>query len=667
MSLQEKIANYCQTLQIEDSFSSLGNEIIEDLRALGSNAKADNSEHQQEMNIGYIWQAFQMLPNQFFDSYSQELFETILDIATQKIYNVYKNTSFSFNGVITMDVEPKSRDELVLFMLNKYITKVSLKEVLLYTKIFLEKKRKNLQLKLLIIKIFNYLLANIDKKEIFLSELLFSLFNVIYYSMKKYTTYKTRIDNQEYVETPEHVSLYVENYEAWIKDIFNSLLGSISTFANWNQPANNRNLFLLVEDLYNSSTGEYLKDKIQDREKRIKHYLVLFILDVLGVFFEDGNLVLSAETRNDLIEGLAASLIDIYPYLMTYIQNYIAQIKIKENNKGIQLIGKEDTETKQKEGYHVLTGYHPLSMAYLTVKFCNSQEAIPLASEYKLKFLFPSLHQVFLCGKRCDEIKGELISVINNLLEVQVKYQQHSPSLVENLNQYNIRLDIILERVLDYAGGPVDQNYRTLGLDFFSKIKRTFSEKAKASLFVRIIRDTQNSALAGYLMSEFKEGIMSALRANVAGDSIKDATSPFLNLNYLRNFFESGLNQGSSNFKDDYDIIGACINILLLVYLKYSNLAKNIENYKAIEFKDSSNLLRPANLGVILSYGEKALELSTKINKDMKSLNDKIEEIKKENPNEPNLGSYYMKYNELILMLDSLQRIEEAYQTLKAL
>ena len=106
------------------------------------------------------------------------------------------------------------------------------------------------------------------------------------------------MDNKDYIEgTPEHISEYVQNYEVWIREILASILKSMIVFTSWNLVGNEKKPFLLVNDLYDSITGQYFKDKVQDKDKKIKHYCILFILDILRVFLTEEAPSLSEQAR----------------------------------------------------------------------------------------------------------------------------------------------------------------------------------------------------------------------------------------------------------------------------------------------------------------------------------------------------------------------------------
>jgi len=244
---------------------------------------------------------------------------------------------------------------------------------------------------------------------------------------------------------------------------------------------------------------------------------------------------------------------------------------------------------------------------------------------------------------------------------------QKTPNMIENLNQFNFPLDKVIEKILDYSGGLVDEKHRTLGIDIFSKVKKLLSEKALARLLLIIITTTTNYALSGHLVTEFKAGIINALKLSGGGAEIKNTVSSFLNINHLKVFFDLGINQNSPKFKDDNDLIGSCVNTLMLIYLKYSNLVKNVEGYMNLEFKDHCNLFKPENLRMLLNYGEKAIDLQKKINGNLGVMAKQLEEMKQEKSLNLNLEMTGMRFNSLIVIYESITRIQEIYNDLKGL
>jgi len=128
---------------------------------------------------------------------------------------------------------------------------------------------------------------------------------------------------------------------------------------------------------------------------------------------------------------------------------------------------------------------------------------------------------------------------------------------------------------------------------------------------------------------------------------------------------EVGIDTTSSKFKDNSDLISSCVNILVMVYMKLSNLLKNNQNYSTLQFKDPSNLYNPSNFRPLLEFGEKAQGLSGKIQDDIKMHKHQLEQLAQENPENIALENHQLKLNEFYMISDNIQRIGELYQEFK--
>jgi len=662
MSLSEKVANYTQIMQEGDGYSSLGTEIIEDMKYLMKNLKDQNTP--QDQILTELWQAFSEFPDALFDNHSQELLEVLLENTTDGIYKAYDDLKIDLKSTENIEIEVKSLNELILKMLKNYLQKVSVKETLLYLKAILEKKNKNLQQNFLFLELLCYIAQNINKKEAFFNDLLPDILRILNTLFYKYLKYKKRVDNEEYSEIPTQLPEFLKYFEPWIKNIIQKLLKSIIVIHSSHKVVSEKTQLLLIEDLYNESAQKPISTL--DKKKLVNHYSVLFLLDLLGLIISNQVSGLSNDLSNEFISQTIDALLHFSPKISTFLINYKAQLKVKESDPTSSAHNIRDNNNLLLESYHALTFYNLISLCFLAIRLIDTDnESFLLTAEYKLKLIFPCINQLFNLPGPHVKLKEDMMACVNKLLDALIL---NAPAnSLQNINKFDIPLDRFLEIILDYSGGPVDEKHRTLGLGIYNKFNKLLSEKARARLLLSIITTTKNYALSGHLVSEFKSGINTALRASGGGAEIKNAESPFLNLNYLRIFFEMGISLESSKYKEDTDLTAACVNIIMLIYLKLSNLTKNVPDFMTLEFKDSFNIFNPKNLGLVLNYGERVNELDKKVQGDLEIMNGQIEQLQKEEANHPNLGAAFKKFNDLLVINDSISRIQEIFKELSPL
>lgn len=668
MALLDKIKDFTATIQEEDNFSTLGNEILEDIKQLLiETIPQQTSPEEKQQSITFLWSCYLSLPDQIFDHHSQELLEVLLTSPSPSIYKVFHDSEFDLQKSINMEIEPQGIDQLILLMLIRYLGKVSAKEVILYAGGIIERKNKNVQVRLLFIELLCWAVKNVGRKEIYLPELLPLLIRLTQYGLHKYSKYKGQIDNKEYDETPSQVQEYVSHYQNWIKPLVKKVLDAVSEDAvalKGNKKS--EVVFLLIRDLCEEAEVKTEKVKFCGKSKQIAHYYIIFLLDLINLVLDQRNSGLTQETINELLQECKVSLLHFHSQILTFIENYLAQIKVKQTNSILVEHNKRTPQNLLVGPYHPLSIYNTVSIAYLANQLLQSpHESILLSAEFKIKLLLPCLSELFSTQSKQSELIEETLVALNFLLD-KFLLQHNSPGFISNLNKFNIPLDQILEKVLDYAGGPVDEKHKKIGLEFFSKIKKMLDEKALVRILITMITTTKNHALSGYLVTEFKSGVTNAFKSLTGGSEMQNVVSSFLDINYLKIFFDMGIAQGSSKFKDDNELIGSCVNILLLIHLKALNLVKNVENYMKLEFKDKRSLFEPTNLKIILQFGVKVFDLEKKISAQLDLYGKQIEEMQKNSANtDPNFESTAVKFNALIMVHDSITRLQEVYNELK--
>ena len=661
MSLLEKIDKYANS-HSQSELAAMSKEILTDLRALITDLKDENAlpETTQE-NLKKLQESYLKLPQIFVFNNSQDLLEIILDLSSSNIYKTYYDISFDFVKPAIQDLQIKNQDDLVLLMLAHYLEKISTKELFGYLKIYNEKKQRNPQLKLLIIELLHYVLLTIEKKEVFLNDLLPTLLKTLNPSLARYIKYKTKVDNNQYGETPKNIVQYLLNYENWAKSLLQKILKTLVEVIN---PHKGERRLLLINDIYDiNATQNELKRKTPSTDKLITHYCVLFILDIFeGLIDCRGNAYFLKENIDSFIENIVKTLLEIHPNLHDYIKNYLSQRQIKKIDGKIEIFNQKNEFNLQVGNYDMLTHYNPASVAYLAVRLMQSpKEAILLTLEYKLQIFLPCLYPIFLNTFEKNELKSDLLTTVSQLFQ-SLATHQNTP--LDNLNKFEIPLDKVVERILDHTGGTPNEKDRTLGIEIFVNVKNLLTEKALANLLISAIVPSRSHGLFTYLITEYKTGITNALKNCNTIDEIREKFSPFLNANYLRKLLEIGIDSKSKKFKDNGDLISCCVNIFTLVFMKLSNLFKNTENYAALKFKDPSNLFSPINLKILLDYGEKIQGLQEKIKDDIKMWKSQIEKMSQENPENLNIEFQQVKLNELYMISDSIERIGEIYQDL---
>jgi len=666
-SLLQKIKQYEESGGPNDHFSTLGIEIIEDMKKLGGELKAENTniENQPE-KLNELFEAYLKLPQSLYQNHSQEIFDFILSFCPLNIYKAFVENIIKLPRHIDMEIQVKNNEDLALYMITDFVEKVSIKELFLYIKVFDVKKTKNAQIKLLLAELLIYVLNNIDKKEKFIDDILPRLLRLLHPSLKKFVKYKGRAENNEYEKTPIHIVQYILHYEKWIKDIITNIMHSIVVIIHTYQ--NDRSL-LLVKDLFEFKDDKLIRKEV-DQKKTLPHYCILFILDLLeGLNDVKGNTYFPAESSEELINNTFKALLEIHPLLTDYISNFIDQINVLKYDNTLSEFNTRDSFNLPTSHYDKYTIYNPASISFLCAKLMETpQESSLLEIKYKLKMLFICLHQLFKYARQKDNIKEALMNHINTLLK---SFSTLHAGTIQNHNLFDMPLHDITTTILDYAGGPLDEKKRGLGVSIYMSIKSLFTEKALASFLLKGINISNNPTLTGFYISEFKGGIIGVLK-KCNNENIKDVESSFLDFNTLNLFFNISINTKSPQYKDDLDLVSSSLNILIMVYMRLSNIMKEMKNYKETKFKDINNIFSPNNFEGLLRLGEQARDLKKKILADLDLVSTRIEEITKEETEGTTQDidgnqKVYVKYNELSMIKLSIERIEDLYNELKGL
>jgi len=457
---------------------------------------------------------------------------------------------------------------------------------------------------------------------------------------------------------------YLLNYENWAKGLIQKIMKTLITIIN---PQKGERRLLLVNDIYDTSAANNdLKRKTPTNDRLITHYCVLFILDIFeGLIDCRGNAYFLKENIDAFIENVVKTLSEIHHNLHDYVTNYLSQLKIKKLDEKIEMYNKKDDYNLPVGKYDKLTLYNPASIAYLAVRVMHlPKESALLTVEYKLQLLVPALYPIFAETLMKHELKSDLLVTLSQLLQALV-VKDIGP--ITNLNKFGVPLDKVIERVSDHAGNTTNDKDKALGFEILTNVKKLLSERTFATLLVSALIQSKTHALYVYFTSEYKIGIQNALKHCGSVAEMQDISSPFLNASNFRKLMEVGIDTTSSKFKDNSDLISSCVNILVMVYMKLSNLLKNNSNYSNLVFKDPSNLYNPTNFRPLLEFGDKAQGLSGKIQDDIKMYKNQLEQLAHENPENMALESHQMKLNEFYMISDNIQRIGELYHEFKTI
>ncbi len=328
------------------------------------------------------------------------------------------------------------------------------------------------------------------------------------------------------------------------------------------------------------------------------------------------------------------------------------------------MYNKKDEYNLQVGNYDILTCYNVASINYLAVQLMESPKEAPLLTvEYKIQLLLPCLYDIFSNPVDKFELKFDLVSAVAQLFKSLANIQHYRP--IDNLNQFGVPLDKVLERIFDHIGGVLDEKDRSTGIELFNNVQKLLTEKALASLLISIISASRNHALFVYLITEYKNRITEVMKTMNKIEDIQEVKSHFLNAGHFKKLLEAGIDSSSPKFKENNDLISCCVNILKLIYLKLKVFFKSNENYKTLQFKDANSLFSPIHLKLILAYGEKVQGLSMKVKDEIKVCTSHIEKMTKENPENLNVQNFQIRQNELYMILDSIDRIGEIYAEIK--
>jgi len=644
--------------------SSISSDILRELENLITETVDENTKPNiiQE-NIDLLAQIHSKLDSSLFQIHHKEIFKFLINLSPENIYLVFHRKGIQISKQEGPQLEIKSVEDWIIAQLIRLIQQISVRELYNTVKAYIEEKHKNkAQAKLLLIEIIRYIIVNIDKKEAHLKEILPSLLKILNPSLRRYIKYKSKVENNQYVETPKYVDTYLQNYEKWAKDLIQNILDDLLIIID---PKQGERRLLLVKDLYDNFTYQSdIKRKEPSADKLITHYCVLFILDICeGLIDARNNAYFKKENIDSFLQSITETLLKIHPQLHDYIENFNMQLKILALDPKVPIFNKRDEMNLLIGDYDKYTVYNYGSMAYFAIKFIQRpKEAALLTTEYKLRLLLPSAYELYSSRREKVELKSEMLSTIQSLIK-----GYNEDKLIDNLNTFGTPLDKVLTSLLDFCGGFVDERDKSLGVEIFMTIKGKLTEKAQALLFVLLISNSRYHSLTEFILSEFKNGVTNALRLCPNDANVKEYSSPYLNLNLFRRFFDATANPESPSYKQQPEFIASFANISVLILIKYTNYLKNVPGYKTLAFKDSLSIFNYENVEILKKMVDKIQEYSSKLQENIRACQNQISQTPNTEENNTVVQHLNIKLNELLMIQDNITRISELSQELKSL
>ncbi|CAD8102897.1 unnamed protein product [Paramecium primaurelia] len=355
------------------------------------------------------------------------------------------------------------------------------------------RQQKTVEKKFVLLEIFVQILPKIEKREIHLAVIFPVILIVINEGLQKYLKYKQQQIQNDLNEDNKFTKLYMNNFQNWTVQFFKRIFDSIKKFSEIKTQS------IAIRELYSIDTkydyfDNQLSRKPEDPKLIVKHYILLFLSDLLQGILEIEQSMKDSQLDPDVIQTLLTQtnqmIYDIHDNKLEIIENYINWIRFS-----IQF----DQELPQQyQHYSNEQTYTPAFICYLTKELLTSSslESI-LTVDYKLKILIGVLYeQKKLTVLKCD-IQSKLIELIVkylNLRDVSIK--------LKTANHFTTPFDIIIMLIMEKAGsGLVDEQPY---ISAWKQAQSSFIPEVWTRILEQCINKSQNYVLLSHLVNNIK-------------------------------------------------------------------------------------------------------------------------------------------------------------------
>ena len=421
---------------------------------------------------------FDHLPDAYYDQNAEKVLGMCVNLCDKHVYKGFYESGVDLTkNKCDIQFPDKLSVNMITFKaISTLLTVVPAKELYIYVKAIIQKEHKNAQLYLLFCEILISLLQRIEKKEIFINEILVDLLRCLNPALRKYLKYNGKMHNNEYKDLPPKVNDFLSNFEKWGTKIVKNTL---QVLTNLISASNHGDNLLLVEDLVESGMYKATKRKLDvPPTKLMAHYSVLFTLDLLeGLLDCKSHNYFSADSMETLIGELYENLLSVHPYPQDYILNYNNQLKYRNYNTEVAKKNERDIYHLPKDKYDVLTIYNSAGISYLVQQFFQRSSDVALLSpKYKLKLVMPALHILLNEISEKEDLKMSLSSRVFDLVQ-GLKAEKS----IENLNYFDVPLPLFIHTVLQYIGELGDENKKGMGVGIFKSLLGLLTDNVRCS------------------------------------------------------------------------------------------------------------------------------------------------------------------------------------------
>ncbi|CAK65318.1 unnamed protein product (macronuclear) [Paramecium tetraurelia] len=358
------------------------------------------------------------------------------------------------------------------------------------------RQQKTVEKKFVLLEIFVQILPKIEKREIHLAVIFPVILMVINEGLQKFLKYKQQQIQNDLNEDNKFTKLYMSNFQNWTVSFFKRIFDSIKKFPEIKAQS------VAIRELYGIDTkydyfDNQLSRKPEDPKLIVKHYILLFLSDLIQGILESEQSMKDSQLDPEIIQTLLKQanqmIYEIHDNKLEIIENYINWIRFS-----IQF----DQELPQQyQHYSSEQTYNPAFVCYLTRELLTttSLESI-LTVDYKLKILIGVLYeQKKLSALKCD-IQTKLIDLIVkylNLRDVSIKLRA--------ANHFTTPFDIIIMLIMEKAGsGLADE---TPYLSAWKQAQSSFLPEVWTRILEQCINKSQNYVLLSHLVNHFRSAI----------------------------------------------------------------------------------------------------------------------------------------------------------------
>ena len=412
------------------------------------------------------------LPIEFYNIHLSDLLRLHIKFSDRHIYKLFLEVD-DFEPFLQKESNYyDSKNKISVYIIIQILKTCSPKEIILFFNEHLN-EINIIEKKFYIIEVYNRILGKLEKKELFLDQILPLILMTFSSAIQKFIKNKEKLTNKPDLVANKDIIL---NFEKYAINLIRRIMKVCKGFKELEDPSIQHKL-LTINDIfeYNYETGLSEPKQIPPN-LLLKHYIISFVLDIMeGVLDATSTAYFDKKMLNEFLGEIINYLFDLHRTKIDYITCYLTQIRYFSIMKVKPASIKENLKN-----YDKLYAYNCLSIANLLLTILQEDDSFNLiySLKYKLNLMMPVIYENLKAVDSKLELFLPLIKELAKILNNDVLINKKNPFEFENLNVFNVPFSDFVNQILEISGSfSSNEENRKVMVDVSNKLSEMPNEK----------------------------------------------------------------------------------------------------------------------------------------------------------------------------------------------